>query len=470
MSEQYQNGTPDERTDLNTYGETDMGTKEDTGKAYQDIGSEAFTLPKNIRQIGQPGEQNVVYIEDYVYTYLHLFLKEKCKGDTLRAAVLAGKVHMQGDKTCAFISSAMFCEFSALHMETQEDLLTVLQEHFTGVVPLGWYIGCDGQDSHIQSVVKHYYAQMDAVVPGYLIYEDDSTGNMDLFCWEQNAMHPMGGYYIYYEKNPQMQEFLIAEKRALRGDVGIENTMSDTGELPVRQMGDAQKSMSEQIAKHYAREEMVRFAEKKDRPSGKKPQRVVYAACAAALIIAAATGVSQIGNYQSLKNFQETVSRMAGTSEQTAEDPGKDTKDASMDTVDVQSQNTDVGAGKNAGSEAGGQVKDAVENNGSETSDATSVEGQNAGASTQNNGTDMSQHSSETASGAEQGGTISENDPSSVWTDGNGAKYYIVQKGDSLMSISRKLYQSIDRVHEIKALNNMLDTDVIYEGQQLRVP
>lgn len=38
------------------------------------------------------------------------------------------------------------------------------------------------------------------------------------------------------------------------------------------------------------------------------------------------------------------------------------------------------------------------------------------------------------------------------------------------MSISRKLYQSIDQVREIKALNNMLDTDVIYEGQQLRVP
>ena len=180
--------------------------------------------------------------------------------------------------------------------------------------------------------------------------------------------------------------------------------------------------------------------------------------------------MSQIGNYQSLKNFQETVSRMAGNSEQTAKDPGKDTKDASMDTVDVQSQNTDAGAGKNTGSEAGGQVKDAAANNGSETSDVTSAEGQNAGALTQDNGADIFRDSSETASGAEQGGTISENGQSSVWTDGNGAKYYIVQKGDSLMSISRKLYQSIDQVREIKALNNMLDTDVIYEGQQLRVP
>lgn len=469
MSEQYWSGTPDKSPDQDAYEAAEAGTEEVSG-TYRDAVHGVLALPKNIRQMGHPGQSHVVYIEDYVYTYLHMFLKEKYKDDTLRVAVLAGAISQLEDQTCVFVSGAISCEFSALHMETQETLTELVQKHFDNAIPLGWYIGCDGQDSHIQSVVKHYYAQMDAVVPGYVIYEDDVTGDMNFFCWEQNAMHPMGGYYIYYEKNPQMQEFLIAEKRALRADKETGMAMSVGGEIPVRQNDDFQKSMSEQIAKHYAREELSRLAEKKERITGRKPQKVVYAACAAALIIAAATGVSQIGNYQSLKNFQETVSRMAGNSQQTAKDPGKDTKDASMDTVDVQSQNTDAGAGKNAGSEAGGQVNDATENNESETSDVTSVEGQNAGALTQNNGTDISRDSSETASGAEQGGTISENGQSSVWTDGNGAKYYIVQKGDSLMSISRKLYQSIDQVREIKALNNMLDTDVIYEGQQLRVP
>ena len=485
MSEQYQNGLPEERPDLGTCGEVDIEAKEDAGKMDQDIGTGTFALPKNIRQIGQPGEQNIVYIEDYVYTYLHLFLKEKCKGDTLRAAVLAGTVHMQGDKTCAFISSAMFCEFSALHMETQEDLLTALQEHFVGVVPLGWYIGCDGQDSHIQSVVKHYYAQMDAVVPGYLIYEDDASGNMDLFCWKQNAMHPMGGYYIYYEKNPQMQEFLIAEKRALRGDVGIENTTSDTGELPVRQMDDAQKSMSERIAKHYAQEEMVRFAGKKDKPSGKRPQRVVYAACAAALIVAAATGVSQIGNYQSLKNFQETVSRLAGNDAQAttggiSEGTAEINADTATATAQEQNANGADGTGVQTNTENG--VPSTENNSGSDsgnggngTDTAASPAGGDGSAAQEQNGSDQPSETAQGTTGTNSDGTqgtivASESAQSLIQTDANGARYYVVQKGDSLMSISRKLYQRTDRISEIRTMNNMQDTDLIYEGQKLLVP
>lgn len=172
-----------------------------------------FVLPKNIRQMGTPGELQKVYVEDYVHTYLHSFLKEKYKEDTLRAALLLGTSVSQEDTTYAFIKGAVACDFSHLHEEISADLTNAMASFFPEWDMLGWYVCAQGVDAHIQSEIKHYYAARAEQRPQYLIYEDMLEMETDLFVWEQNALHKLTGYYIYYERNPQMQEFLIHEKK-----------------------------------------------------------------------------------------------------------------------------------------------------------------------------------------------------------------------------------------------------------------
>ena len=50
------------------------------------------------------------------------------------------------------------------------------------------------------------------------------------------------------------------------------------------------------------------------------------------------------------------------------------------------------------------------------------------------------------------------------------AKTYVVEKGDTLFSISRKLYGNNAKVKEILAANPGLDPDVIKVGQKLNLP
>lgn len=38
-----------------------------------------FVLPKNIRQMGKMGETYKIYVEDFVYTYVHRTLREEQK-------------------------------------------------------------------------------------------------------------------------------------------------------------------------------------------------------------------------------------------------------------------------------------------------------------------------------------------------------------------------------------------------------
>ena len=51
-----------------------------------------FRLPKNIRQIGLPGEEYRIYIEDYVYTFLKKIAEKAAKDENGSVAVFTGEM------------------------------------------------------------------------------------------------------------------------------------------------------------------------------------------------------------------------------------------------------------------------------------------------------------------------------------------------------------------------------------------
>ena len=66
------------------------------------------TLPKNIRQIGTSSGTSRVYLEDYVYTYLHA--QEELDAWTYRGFVLLGKIERGKDFARYFISGLIRVE------------------------------------------------------------------------------------------------------------------------------------------------------------------------------------------------------------------------------------------------------------------------------------------------------------------------------------------------------------------------
>ena len=48
-----------------------------------------WKLPKNVRQIGEPGSSTRILIEDYAYTYLHQMAEQNLT--CMKTAVLLGK-------------------------------------------------------------------------------------------------------------------------------------------------------------------------------------------------------------------------------------------------------------------------------------------------------------------------------------------------------------------------------------------
>lgn len=507
-----------------------------------------FVLPKNIRQMGTPGEVQKIYVEDYVHTYLHSFLKEKYKEDTLRAALLLGVSVSQEETTYAFIKGAVACDFSHLHEEISADLSNAMASFFPEWDMLGWYVCAQGVDAHIQSEIKHYYAARAEQRSQYLIYEDMLEMETDLFVWEQNALHKLTGYYIYYERNPQMQEFLIHEKEGRPQEIPSfsgASALYDTGQQvsddakgqhsyvvkphisrvregqikaaaarEVAEMAEEsrwsdKREMTEQRRRGGAAEERTDRAEMKKQmrqQAAHKPrpgfvQKMAYAACAIVLILLAAMGISQFDNYQSIRNLQEAISSTlipvreheveqdkdeeealptTGTEERDdrgAEDDGQNTKqthpneegDGQSMKQDDQGEsggdlNTNQGAQDSGLDNQNPEQQERIPTDLNENNRAQGVGQTDAQAQPAKTQTSVEvQTSTKEQTNAETQASTKTQSPTA-------SSYYTVKKGDSLLSISRAVYENENMVEQICALNGLQNTNMIYEGQKLKMP
>ena len=56
----------------------------------QEEKKQKITLPRNLRQIGSPNGDHRIYVEDFVYTFLHPSSQEK-RNDGMKVGILVGR-------------------------------------------------------------------------------------------------------------------------------------------------------------------------------------------------------------------------------------------------------------------------------------------------------------------------------------------------------------------------------------------
>ena len=124
-----------------------------------------------------------------------------------------------------------------------------------------------------------------------------------------------------------------------------------------------------------------------------------------------------------------------------------------------ETENADAEA-KNAETDAEAQN---TEKDGAEEGEETDSASSEKPASDTEAGSGSVNSQAETGEGAQQ-------TDSSQQTAATPSDYYIVKKGDSLVSISKAIYNTSNKVEEICQLNHIENMDMIYEGQKLLLP
>lgn len=169
------------------------------------------SLPKNFRQIGSAEKSTKVYIEDYVYTFMR---KLSAEGEISVGALIGNNVMREGVE-CVFISGMVKAAgYTAgngrisITDDTWAAVFENVKSYFEGMTVCGWFIS--GQDAAFlrQPVISgiNNSGNYDAA----LVYIRDKENDEDcVYKVTSQGKDRLSGYYIYYERNEQMQDYMI---------------------------------------------------------------------------------------------------------------------------------------------------------------------------------------------------------------------------------------------------------------------
>jgi len=467
--------------------------------------TELFKMPKNIRQIGVTGQSSKsIYVEDYVISYMKQLATRHTTD--LQVAILLGYGVKTELGSSLFIKGAVDMEAVnpnssiSLSEEGWTKVYESIKEYFTDVEIVGWaIIGTEFFLESKESIRKLHcdnFGQGDKA----LLKVESLEGEETFYFLEKNQLVKQTGYYIYYEKNEEMQTYMVENKET----ISVESTYIDKTTSKIRNIIKEKQSPKEE----------------------KGIMGLLYTASTLMAVIILVVAYTILDNHKQIKSMEETLQTLSNSIQNDNEDVEEDDdseeqsekqdnkkknkgeaeeKDEENDDAD---ESSDEDTKKETGKEGTSKEKDVDEDEytGGNQSDNTSqgenddeangmeietVSGDVAEKDTSNkdsssqdsspkqDASSENKDSSQKETTASKEKTIASNkdqekpkekEPEKEQPVSSEPQYYTVQSGDSLAGISLKLYQSVNQVKTIKELNGIEDEDKIYAGQKLRIP
>lgn len=388
--------------------------KQGTSEKNEHEVSVNLRLPKNIRQIGNPDGHKRIYMEDYVVTYLNYIARP---GSTqARGAILLGESKKSDMGDVIFISGAVDAQNIEFDMDesefTQEAWTTIydqVKQFFPGLSVMGWFLSRMGFSTAVNDKIEKMHVEN---FPGKdkVLFITDSLESEDAFyMYEQGQLVKQKGYYIYYEKNEAMQNYIMKQK----GDVPLEQT-------------EIQRK-DEEIVRQFRRKNKD-LPENKDTGVG-----FVYIASSFVVLALLAMGITIVSNYDKMKKMEVSINRLEVTA------------DTAVDSDYVEAMAT------------------------TEIPSATGMDAANGQATTE---AILSALTEQVVPDATENNGITETvtTESALPVAADQEQYYIIQDGDSLSSIAFTRYGDADLASKIAEANDIGIDDNIFVGQKILLP
>lgn len=336
------------------------------------------------------------------------------KNTYVRGAILFGEKEMVENDTIIYVKGAI--EGQNLELDLDETVFNdevwreIYQQKdrlFPGLEVIGWALLRMGFSVRLNDKIKKTHFE-NFPGEGKVLYMIDDLENEDAFyVYRGQDLVRQSGYYIYYDKNPMMREYLAERKEGMQESENYEKMMEN--------MRD------ERLIRQF-REKVSR----KTKSSQRKGRFRTFSTAAAVVVMMIMGGSMYYYAQQDQSiNFRDVVNGAVNT----------------------------MGKG----------VKDQVEDKSETTKEKTVTKILDTQASTENKkNTTKVKKTTEKSTAA----------TSVKKTNVSKYKYYkyTVKKGETLVSISRKVYGTQKLVQRIKTANTLNDQNQIYPGQKLIIP
>ena len=228
------------------------------------------SLPTNVKQIGSIGEGMRIYVEDYVYTYLNQYAQ--AGGYDERLALLVGRYLLIDGQAVLFINGAI----QGRYTEEKDGLLrfteksktyseSILSEFFEGSEVVGWMQTQPGYGIILNQQYATQHAKDFPKINQVMFVVDPLEGLNAFYSYndDRSSLLENRGYFIYYEKNTNMHEYMLSNKAETKqkafAETPIETPKFERAEVPLQAFSSMKDSPEETIRKRQEQRASKRF-------------------------------------------------------------------------------------------------------------------------------------------------------------------------------------------------------------------
>lgn len=179
-------------------------------------GNVLFKLPKHIKQMGRGGNNPEIYIEDYAEGYLRRLAGNDYT--ECRAAVLVGEFIKSEGKRYVFIRGAIEAEgimednVPRFTSDAWAGVYEKIKRYFPQYEAVGWFLGGPEFLTEINDAIRQTHVDWFGGRDRVLYKVDPVEKEARFYLYDKGELTEWPGYCIYYERNEEMQDYLVSGK------------------------------------------------------------------------------------------------------------------------------------------------------------------------------------------------------------------------------------------------------------------
>ena len=263
--------------------------EENSDKSKQVTRGAAIRRPKNIKQIGEVSSDKKIYIEDYAFTYINSIAYNNPSDS--QAGVLLGENQTDGDEKCFFIKGIIKAKLGTeveekgvyFNESVWNGIYSDVEKYFPDLSVVGWFAAIPEVTPERMMKLKKIHLDNFAGTMKTFYLIDTVEKEENFYLYENGELKKQKGYVCFYERNYEMQEYMLERRERKSSEDGPDKVMKSIRNI---------------------------IREKEELHEQKKNARFMYGVSTFMVIVILVIGINLMNNYQKMKKFDKSISSL----------------------------------------------------------------------------------------------------------------------------------------------------------------
>ena len=263
--------------------------EENSDKSKQVTRGAAIRRPKNIKQIGEVSSDKKIYIEDYAFTYINSIAYNNPSDS--QAGVLLGENQTDGDEKCVFIKGIIKAKLVTdveengvyFNESVWNGIYSDVEKYFPDLAVVGWFAAIPEVTPERMMKLKKIHLDNFAGTMKTFYLIDTVEKEENFYLYENGELKKQKGYVCFYERNYEMQEYMLERRERKSSEDGPDKVMKSIRNI---------------------------IREKEELHEQKKTARFMFGVSTFMVIVILVIGINLMNNYQKMKKFDKSISSL----------------------------------------------------------------------------------------------------------------------------------------------------------------